>query len=348
MSAAACTVPLTHEIDLEIDRLRRCGPFADGLALAGLLTAEVQRRGRHHLGRDLLTQLDALRRGHAARDPFLDAHLDAVLARRRERFRGPAYLALPLLELIREDHGLDHERMAALLAADVVRRERRTTPHCDARTRELRVAQAARFVAAVDPALGVAWRPGPWFALSALPVSPEHDEYTFLRGLQAQEMLFAALTAAVRESTQALREGDVAAATAGLDHARAVLGRATLLLRLVATTRRSAFRTFRRHTANALWPETHRRFALACDAPSAGRTDLPPRLDSFTAARADLPSRGPGTVELDRAVVRLEGAHQRWYTLHDRLAAAMIGPERAVPPYARLFGTTAPVHAAAA
>ncbi|MGE3287030.1 MAG: hypothetical protein AB7J32_13130 [Pseudonocardia sp.] len=350
MSAAARTaVPpavIDREIDREIDRLRRAGPFADGLPLARAVTAEVLRRGRHHLGRDLLTQLDALSRG--AHDRFFGAHLDAVLARRRDRFRGSAYLALPLLELIRDDHGLDHARMAALLMADVVRHERRPTTRCEARTRELRIAHAARFVADVEPALGLAWRPGPWFALSALPVSAEHDEYTFLRALQAQEMLFAGLTHTVRDATQALREADVTAAVAGLDDARAVLGRATLLLRLVATTRRDAFRAFRRHTETSLWPGTHHRFAVACTAPDVEhRAGLPPRLDSFTAAHADIPHRSPAVHELDRAVVRLEGAHQRWRAVHDRLTTAMLGADRIVAPYGRLFGTPAPVVAAA-
>jgi hypothetical protein len=341
MSAAARTaVPLVPVIDREIDRLRRAGPFADGLPLAKAVTAEVLRRGRHHVGRDLLTQLDALRR--SVHDRFLEAHLDAVLARRRDRFRGPAYLALPLLELIRDDHGLDHQHMAALLMADVVRHERRPTTRCEARTRELRIAHAARFVADVDAALGLAWRPGPWFALSALPVSAEHDEYTFLRALQAQEMLFTKLAHTVRDATQALREDDVIAAVAGLDGARAVLGRATLLLRLVATTRRGAFRTFRRHAESSLWPETHHRFAVACDAPNVEhRDDLPPRRDSLTAARADLPRRSPAA-DLDRAVTRLEGAHQRWRAMHDRLTTAMLGPDRIVAPYGRLFGTPAP------
>lgn len=353
MSVAARTAAppapaIDQEIAREIDRLRRSGPYADGLPLARLVTAQVLRSGRHHLGTDLLTQLDALRRGRGER--VLDAYLDAVLARRRDRFRGPAYLALPLLELVRDDHGLDHERTAALLLADVVRHERRPGARCDARTRELRIAHAARFVTAVDPALGLRWTPGPWFALSVLPVSAEHDEYTFVRTLQAQEMLFGALTVAVRDSTQALRDGDVAAATADLDRARGLLGRATVLLRLLATTRRSAFRAFRRHTEGVLWPEAHRRFTLACSAPIAGDgADLPPRFDNFTSAWADLPLRGPATDALHRAVTRLEGAHQRWRTMHDGLTAAMLGPDRPVPPYGRLIDApgAAPLAAAA-
>ncbi|MGD9528782.1 MAG: hypothetical protein AB7V44_18525, partial [Pseudonocardia sp.] len=188
---------------------------------------------------------------------------------------------------------------------------------------------------------GLAGQPGPWFALSALPVSAEHDEYTVLRALQAQVMLFAGLAHTVRDATQALREDDVTAAVAELDGARAALGRATLLLRLVATTRRDAFRTFRRHTENALWPETHHRFTVACDAPNIEHRD------SLTAARADVPQRSSAAAELDRAVTRLEGAHQRWRALHDRLSTAMLGADRIVAPYGRLFGTPAPLLAAA-
>jgi hypothetical protein len=334
MTAAAHTADVTAALAEEIDRVRRLDPSADRLGLARLVTAAVHRHGRHRLGEDLLTQLASLTRGHGERDPFLDAHLDAVLARRHDGARADAYLALPLLELIRDDHGMEHERMAALLLADVARREWRASRAAVAPgTRELRIRYAARFVAAVEPTLGLRWLPGPWFALTVLPVSTEHDEYTFLRALQAQEMLFGALTHRVRDAARALRDGDPAAAAEDLDQARAVLGRATMLLGLIATTRRGAFDAFRRYAENvgALRPQWHRRFVTACAAPVAdGLGYVPPRRDSVTAAWRATAPRGAAADELRRAAARLEGAHTRWRRRHDALATAMLGPGRPI------------------
>lgn len=335
MTTAAPTFALADEID----RFRRAGATADGLALAQGVGYHVLCHGRHRLGDPLLTALDAIRRGHGGRDLFLDAYLDAVLARRRLRFRNQSYLALPLLELVRADLGIDHERMSALLMADVVRHELRPSrpSGLDHRTRETRARHAARFVVDVDPALDFRWRPGPWFALTVLPVSPEHDEYFFIRSLQAHEMVFTTLTEHVRGATEALRDGDVAAATAGLHHATRVFGRAAMLFRLVATMRRSAFQAFRQHTdgASAIQSEAYKRFELACGRPTTARMeseafDNVPEVraeassaDSFTQAWHDVGD--PDSAELVHAVERLEAVHQRWKTTHHALAASMLG-----------------------
>lgn len=330
MTTAALASPVADEVD----RFRRAGAYADGLALARAVGREVLRHGRHHLGPGLLTALDAIRRGHGGRDPFLDAYLDAVLARRRDRFRTQSYLALPLLELVRADLGVDHERLSALLIADVIRHELRPdhAGRVDHRTRDARVRLAARFVADVDPALDARWLPGPWFALTVLPVSAGHDEYFFVRSLQAHEAVFMTLAELLREATEALRAGEVVAATACLTRATAVLGRTALLFPLVATLRRSAFRSFRRHIegTSGMRSEAYERFALACggpvaDAYGAGSADV----DTFTRAWNDVGD--PEALGLLHAVGRLEVAHQRWRTTRDALTTAMLGDGPGLP-----------------
>ncbi|WP_214370296.1 tryptophan 2,3-dioxygenase family protein [Pseudonocardia sp. H11422] len=328
----------------EIERWRHAEPEA--LRLARLVTDEVRRTGRHHLADGLLGALDALHRRYRGRDAFLDAFLDAVLARRRDRFRNQTYLALPLVELVRADLGVDAEHMSALLMADVLRYERRST-QLDDRTRDTRVRHAAHFVAAVRPVLGLNWLPGDradavveqWFGLTALPVSIEHDEYFFIRALQAHEMVFTTLTDELRAATQALRLGYLTTATARVRRAVDVFDRAAMLFRLVATMRPAAFHAFRQYTegTSAIQSEAYKRFELACGTPSAQRLfseafdNVPvvraeaPGLDNFSRAWQDLRARGPAAAELTRAVEQLEAGHQRWKTTHYSLAAAMLG-----------------------
>jgi tryptophan 2,3-dioxygenase len=345
-TSAAGTDRQTGNVRLlgEIERWRHAEPEA--LRLARLVTDEMRRTGRHHLADGLLDALDALHRRHRGRDAFLDAFLDAVLARRRDRFRNQTYLALPLVELVRADLGVDAERMSALLMADVVRHERQPT-QLDARTRDTRVRHATRFVAAVHPVLDVDWLPGDradafveqWFGLTALPVSLEHDEYFFIRALQAHEMVFTTLTDELRAATQALRLRDLTTATARVRRAVDVVDRAAMLFRLVATMRPAAFHAFRQYTegASAIQSEAYKRFELACGIPTAQRllsesfANVPavraeaPSLDSFSRAWQDLGARGPAAAELAGAVEQLEAGHQRWKTTHCSLAEAMLG-----------------------
>lgn len=333
------SAPTRSDLAGEIDRWRREGH--DPLRLARLVGAQVERVGRHHLDHGLLTTLDALYRRHHGRNVALDAFLDAVLARRHDRFRNQTYLALPLLELVRADLGVDAELMSALLMADVVRHERRPehASRLDARTRDTRIRHAGRFVATVDPALDLRWLPGPWFALTALPVSREDDEYPFIRALQAHEMVFLTLTDELRAATRALRERDLPTATAHVDRAGTVLERAAMLFGLVATMRPAAFHGFRRYTAgaSAFRSEAYERFELACGRPTAqrvgseafenmpGMRDEGASQDCFSDAWRDLGVGGPAAGALLEAVGELESGHQRWRTTHHAPAASMLG-----------------------
>jgi tryptophan 2,3-dioxygenase len=317
------------------DRTRR-----DGLALARLVTVEIRRSGRHALPPAVLTALDAIAVRHRGPDPFLDAFLDAVLARHRDRFRNAGYLALPLLEEILHDTGLGAERLSALLLADVVRHENRHPRGTDPELRRKRLRHAARFIGTVDrsPADGTVPPPtlaGEWLALTALPVSTEHDEYVFIRALQAHELVFTTLTGLARSATEAVRTDRPDDAEATLTRATRVFERASLLFRLVATMRAEAFHAFRRFTegASAIQSEAYKRFELACGEPSRARLDS----DAFAgvpAVRAEAGTHdnlaralvaAPRSAALDDAVADLERAHQRWKNAHLGLAARLLG-----------------------
>lgn len=337
------SVALVQEIGRWRDGTPRTAP--DGLRLARLVTDEVRRRGRHFLAPSLLTALELVATRHRGRDARLDTFLDAVLARRRDGFCNQTYLALDLLHVLRDDpgHGPGPDRLTALLMADVVRHESAAAVVVlDERSRATRVRHAARLADSTDPS----WRDAPadeWFALTALPVSLEHDEYFFLRALQAHEQVFTRLTDELDAATAAVRRGHVADATAAVRRANHVFGRATQLFRLVATLRSEAFHAFREFTdgASAIQSEAYKRFELACGTPSAARlasegfaavpavaAEAPGR-DGLADAVRDL-ARHP-LVRLDAlldTIGELASAHQRWKTTHHSLAMRMLGDAR--------------------
>lgn len=334
----------------EIGRWRDGTPRSaeDGLRLARLVGDEVERRGRHFLAPSLLTALDIVARRHRGRDDRLDAFLDAVLARRRDAFRNESYLALDLLHLLRDEpeHGPGTDRMVALLMADVVRHESgAATDDVDDRTRATRVKHATRLADSADPS----WREADvheWLALTALPVSLEHDEHFFLRALQAHEQVFTRLTAELDAATAAVRRRHVADAIGTVHRANHVFGMAAQLFRLVATLRPEAFHTFREFTdgASAIQSEAYKRFELACGAPTAARL-ASEGFAAVPAVAAEAPDRD-GLAEAVRdlagdplvpalrydalvaAISELESAHQRWKTSHHSLAVRMLGDAR--------------------
>ncbi len=339
------SVALVREIGCWRDGTPRTAQ--DGLRLARLVGDEVRRRGRHFLAPSLLTALELVATRHRGNDARLDAFLDAVLARRRDAFRNQTYLALELLHVLRDDpeQGTGPDRTLALLMADVVRHESRTDTDLDARTRAARVKHATRLADAVDPSWRDA-RTDEWFALTALPVSLEHDEYFFLRALQAHEQVFTRVTEELDAATAAVRGGHLAEAIGAVHRANHVFDRAAQLFRLVATLRPEAFHSFREFTdgASAIQSEAYKRFELACGAPTAARlasegfaavpavaAEAPGR-DSLAAAVGDL--AGDPRVPAARydalvdAISELESAHQRWKTTHHSLAMRMLGDAR--------------------
>ncbi len=252
------------------------GHGPDGFTLAWLVTARVRVVGRHHLRAPLREALAGIQRLHRGHDAYLDAFLDAVLARHHDRFDNETYLALPLLQLILADQRseLDPVRLSALLLADVLRYEElpESAAQLDAHIRAARTEHAARFVAETDPTLGTAiptppgTAAGEWLSLTALPVSTSHDEYLLIRALQAQELLFGTLTGMVVEATASARTGQLERAATLLRRIDHTFERVGTLFGLVATVRDTEFAEFGHYLAgaDATRPEAHQFFELAC------------------------------------------------------------------------------------
>ena len=343
----------------------------DGLTLAQLISEHIRMVGKHFLSVPILMRLSEIRRHHGAGDAFLDAFLYSVLDKFENRYYNRTYLALPLLEEICDDvlSDLDPERMSALLMADVVRFEtdaaadESKADRPDPATSRKRITHALRFLASFRdadsneagrdldvvemletlPALP-ATQAGDWFDKTVSPVYVAHDEYFFMRALQAHEMVFTTLAMDIRAATTSLRDGRFDDAVASIEHANKVYPRAAMLFRLVATMRPEHFHAFREFTqgASAIQSEQYKRFEIACGAPSAERlqsdafTNVPAVQadaiaghDSLSQAYLDARRDDKFTVDqwnvLDAALNKLEGGHQRWKATHHSLAARMLG-----------------------
>ncbi len=184
-----------------------------------------------------------------------------------------------------------------------------------------------------------------WFDLTVQPVYVLHDEYFFIRALQAHEMIFTAIAAEVRAAIGALRDGRLAAAAGHVDRAAGLFDRASALFRMVATMRPGHFSAFRQFTqgASAIQSEQYKRFEILCGLPTAPRL----RSEAFAnvpSVRAEAEDEGHDTVvraylDLRRSVRvteaewnrfrsalgGLEARHQRWKSTHRSLAARMLG-----------------------
>jgi hypothetical protein len=222
---AAAAPPTTHGPGNDqhvLDAVDRwsAGAEPDGLALARLVTEHVRTIGKHFLSRALLARLTRIRREHGPRDGDLNAFLHGVLDKYEDRYYNATYISLPLLdELLSDpDNRLDRTTLSAALMADVVRHEMSaaTAPDApDARTRRTRITHALRFVAMcegttpddirVQDLPRLPGRAGAWFELTVLPVYTAHDEYFFIRALQAHELTYRSLTAYVKTATRCSR-----------------------------------------------------------------------------------------------------------------------------------------------
>ncbi len=353
-----------------IDAIDRwsAGADHDGLTLAKLVTEHTRTVGKHFLSVPILRRLSEIRREHGPDDPYLDAYLEGLLDKFENRYYNRTYLALPLLERICDDpdSGLDPDKLSALLMADVVRHETAAAAdesladRPDPATSRKRITHALRFIAScratdagrdldlatVLDSLPVvpATKVGEWFAQTVLPVFTAHDEYFFMRALQAHEMVFTRLAADIRAATTALRDRRFADALSRLERANKVFTRAAMLFRLVATMRPEHFHAFRQFTqgASAIQSDQYKRFEIACGAPSVDRlhsdafTNVPAVQaaavaghDDLSHAYLDARSDGAFTPDqlavIDATLTRLEAGHQRWKATHHSLAARMLG-----------------------
>ncbi|MEU9235534.1 tryptophan 2,3-dioxygenase family protein [Streptomyces subrutilus] len=355
---------------------------SDGISLARSVTEHVRLTGKHFLPDRVLAQLVDIRHRHAADRPFLHAFLDCMLDKREGRFWNRTYLALPVLELLTDERqpALSADRMSVLLMSDVVRFEIEAAGAARAGSGRgrpdparlgTRLRHALRFVAkglGRAEAGGLPSRmahtpqsrledfvehlPRPpatdgfrWFDVTVQPVYTLHDEYFFIRVLQAHEMLFTAIAADMKGAIRELRAGNLDGGVGRIDHAVAMFERAAALFRIVATMQPEHFSEFRQYTegASAIQSEQYKRFEGLCGVPTVPRlcssafTSVPAvkaeveddRHDTVSGAYLDLRAEGrfgPGEwSSLDAALSRLENGHQRWKSAHRSIAVRMLG-----------------------
>ncbi|WP_369523387.1 hypothetical protein [Micromonospora haikouensis] len=179
--------------------------------------------------------------------------------------------------------------------------------------------------------------------LSMLPVYRSHDEYLFVRVLQAYECVFAGLADELRGTVAALTTGDPAAADR-LAYARDRLAAAGPLFSLLATMQPESFRTFREYTegASAIQSRSYKLVESLCRTPEGSRLDSA-AYRSVPEVREWVLAGHPSVDAAHRAAVRagrLAGADRDrveremrafadavlgWRRTHHRLAVRMLG-----------------------
>ncbi|OIJ63635.1 tryptophan 2,3-dioxygenase family protein [Streptomyces mangrovisoli] len=181
-------------------------------------------------------------------------------------------------------------------------------------------------------------------ALGVLPVYTSHDEYLFLRVLQAFETTFALLTVQLMAAIDALDERKVDRALHFVNGSATALREAAPLFSLLATMQIESFRTFREFTegASAIQSRNYKLVESLCRTPDATRVDSPayhsvPEVhtrvlrgrrtldDAYLAARdsGDLDERDRERLEF--ALADFARALLRWRQTHYRLAVRMLG-----------------------
>ncbi|MEW2379722.1 tryptophan 2,3-dioxygenase family protein [Micromonospora sp. NPDC047812] len=185
----------------------------------------------------------------------------------------------------------------------------------------------------------------PALRLSMLPVYVSHDEYLFIRVLQAYECLFAGLVEELRATIAALRAGHARPAADRLAYACAQLTAAGPLFSLLATMQPTAFQTFRQYTegASAIQSRSYKLMESLCRTPEGTRLESPayqqvpevrdrvhagqPSVDeAFRAAvRGGLLTGTDGEL-VARAMRAFADAVLQWRRTHHRLATRMLGP----------------------
>lgn len=328
----------------------------------------VRTVGKHHLDRRFLLRLDSARAGlpdESLLRPFLDCALDKY----EERYCYSSYLALPLIDAVRRTAGsrLTASDIAELLISDALRFEVAAAaedPSFGAPRLGKRLRHGTRFITgsagdgagrAQDDADTVSGLPrmpetgaAAWLAVTVLPVHVLHDEYMFIRVLQAFEMVFTIARDDMRGAVASLRARQAGQAAERIGHAARWFDRAAVLFTLLATMDVEAFRVFRTYTegASAIQSDRYKEFELRCGIPPGDRLDsaafsnVPDvqkmahsRNDqSLTTAYLDARQNGTSTDEdlalVEAAMAELENSHQRWKTTHHSLARRMLGDAR--------------------
>ncbi|MGW0608734.1 tryptophan 2,3-dioxygenase [Streptomyces sp. NPDC002640] len=176
------------------------------------------------------------------------------------------------------------------------------------------------------------------------PVYVLHDEYLFLRVLQAFETTFSFMARTLDAAVRVLhgeQPGDAATLLASVAD---VLRESLPLFSLLATMQPDSFQVFRQYTegASAIQSEGYKTFESYCSTPARARleshafTSVPRVREAVLAGRDTVQGAWEDVLasgwlsDRDAAAVRaaagqLEAVHQRWKQTHYRLAARMIG-----------------------
>ncbi|MFF3854612.1 tryptophan 2,3-dioxygenase family protein [Micromonospora sp. NPDC002575] len=180
--------------------------------------------------------------------------------------------------------------------------------------------------------------------LSMLPVYRSHDEYLFVRVLQAYECVFAGLTDELRGTVAALDAGRAGTAADRLAYARDRLAAAGPLFSLLATMQPESFRTFREYTegASAIQSRSYKVMEALCRTPEGSRLDsaayrsVPevrewvlaghPSVDAAYRAAARVGRlTGADRARVEREMRAFADAVLGWRRTHYRLATRMLG-----------------------
>ena len=314
---------------------------------------------------------------------FLDTGLDKFDG----RYDNPSYLALEQLGLPGADgcpapqHAARRrDRLIALLMADVMRFELATMHGCldlmpelrpGARVTDKRCRHALRVSLPALERLGIDVEIDPddpiatalrvsravladatpaerrTLQLTAIPVSVVHDEYMFIRSLQAYETIFALIGVQLAAAVAALTRGEATHAAEALGCAEATLREASGVWSLVATMQPEAFLRFREYTdgASAIQSRSYKRMESLCRRPDADRLDSPafrsvpevrarviagqPNIDAALRAAIESTRLRPDEhTAVSTAMDCFEAAILKWRKTHCSIAARMLGERR--------------------
>ena len=349
-----------------------------------LLVSRIRGVGKHFLDPGVLTALDSARdllSGPGFLADFLDVVLDKYDGRYDYPSYTALPLLAPGPELAGDALRAYRDRTVALLMADLVRFEDAASQGsggnpsgmrpggqlADKRRRlatRVMAPPAYRTLDAAGPhdlvrAAPAVADPGPLadavlgsaepaelrkLTASLLPVYTLHDEYLFLRTLQAFEVTFWAMAGTLTEAIETLCGEHPAAAAPLIARVADVLAESLPLFSLLATMQPEAFQVFRQFTdgASAIQSEGYKTFESVCSTPALERLNAPaftsvPRVRAKVLAGRpttegtweDVVSTGwldeTGAVAVREAARSLESTHQRWKQTHFRLAVRMIG-----------------------
>lgn len=203
---------------------------------------------------------------------------------------------------------------------------------------------ARQVIVAVDRDLSTSER---WsMQVSMLPVWIIHDEWMFIRVLQAFEASFALLAADLRAAIANVQDGRIQLAATRLSAAAALLRESAPLWSLMATLQPEAFHRFRRYTegASAIQSRSYKMLESLCRLPDPERLNSPAYL-SVPEVRSEIVD---GHLSLDDALDALArsggyaaespvmaaamrnfaAALRQWRQTHYRLAVRMLGPDQ--------------------